>query len=317
MVPARTGTVTVAVPTVNRLDDMTAMARTLVTQTRKPLELIVVDAGQGQDLDGALREILAGSGIDYTYVRSRKGLPLQRNVAIDLARGDFVFFFDDDVELLPDYIEKAMEAFDLPFDPPVGCVTGTLTRPPTPGGRRAGIYRAFGLTNWVEHGQPELYVSGGVRFVTEPAEVIPVPVAEGCRMAFRREVFAQERFLQFLPTYCQSEDVDFTWRVSQRWTIVQTPHARLDHKVSPTNRIGYSNQLHQLIYAHYHFFRHYRVKTPRNVAGFARAELGLVALAVGRQLKKGEPGAKLLAKGISDGWRRVGRDLVGRPLPVT
>ncbi|MCK6506980.1 glycosyltransferase [Myxococcota bacterium] len=317
MVPARTGTVTVAVPTVNRLDDMTAMARTLVAQTRKPLEFIVVDAGQGQDLDGALRQILEGSGIDYTYVRSRKGLPLQRNVAIDLARGDFVFFFDDDVELLPDYIEKAMEAFDLPFDPPVGCVTGTLTRPPPPGGRRAEIYRAFGLTNWVEHGQPELYVSGGVRFVTEPTEVIRVPVAEGCRMAFRREVFAHDRFLQFLPTYCQSEDVDFTWRVSQRWTIVQTPHAKLDHKVSPTNRIGYSNQLHQLIYAHYHFFRHYRDKTPKNVAGFARAELGLVALAVGRQLKKGEPGAKLLAKGITDGWRRVGRDLVGRPLPVT
>ena len=317
MVPASKGTVTVAVPTVNRLDDMTAMARTLVVQTRKPLELIVVDAGQGQDLDGALRQILAGSGIDYTYVRSRKGLPLQRNVAIELARGDFVFFFDDDVELLPDYIEKAMEAFDLPMDPPVGCVTGTLTRPPPPGGRRAEFYRAFGLTNWVEHGQPELYVSGGVRFITEPAEVIQVPVAEGCRMAFRREVFAQERFLQFLPTYCQSEDVDFTFRVSRRWSIVQTPYARLDHKVSPTNRIGYSNQLHQLIYAHYHFFRHYRAKTPAALAGFARAELGLVALAVGRQIKKGEPGPKLLASGIRDGWRRVARDLVGKPLPVT
>lgn len=317
MVPAATGTVTVAVPTLNRLDDMVAMAGTLVTQTRKPLELIVVDAGQGQDLEGALRRILAGSGIDFTYVRSPKGLPLQRNVAIDLARGDFIFFFDDDVELEPAYIEEAMKAFDLPMQPPVGCVTGTLTKPPTPGGRRAELYRAFGLTNWVQQGEPELYVSGGVRFVTEPTEVMRVPVAEGCRMAFRREVFAQERFLQFLPTYCQSEDVDFTFRVGRRWSIVQTPWARLDHKVSPTNRIGYSNQLHQLIYAHYHFFRHYRDKTPANVAGFARAELGLMALAVGRQLKKGEPGAKLLSKGIADGWRRVARDVVGRPLPVT
>lgn len=311
------GVVTVAVPTVNRLDDMVAMAHTLVEQTRLPDELIVVDAGSGQDLEGALRAILAGSGVELIYVRSAKGLPLQRNVAIDLARGDFVFFFDDDVELEPDYIAAALRAFDLPYDPPVGCVTGTLSKPPTPGGRRAELYRAFGLTNWVEHGEPELYVSGGVRFITQPQAPIVVPVAEGCRMAFRREVFAQERFVQFLPTYCQSEDVDFTWRVSQRWTIVQTPEARLDHKVSPTNRIGYSNQLHQLIYTHYHFFRHYRAKTPVNVARFAWAELGLVALAVGRQLTKHEPGVPLLARGIKDGWRRIARDVVGRPLPVT
>ncbi len=311
------GTVTVAVPTVNRLDDMTCMARSLVTQTRLPDELIVVDAGSGEDLEGAVREILAGSGIRFTYVRSQKGLPIQRNVAIDLATGDFVFFFDDDVELEPAYIEKALDAFELPFDPPVGCVTGTLTKPPTPGGRRAEIYRFFGLTNWVEQGEPELYVSGGVRFITEPTEPMAVPVAEGCRMAFRKEVFEDERFLQFLPTYCQSEDVDFTWRVGRRWSIVQTPWARLDHKVSPVNRIGYSNQQHQLIYSHYHFFRHYRRKTPANLARFALAQAGLAGIAIGRQLKKQDPGVKLLAKGYLDGYRRVARDVVGRPLPVT
>lgn len=310
------GLVTVAVPTVNRLDDMVEMAKTLVIQTRLPDEFIVVDAGSGQDLEGAMRAILDGSGIAFTYVRSAKGLPLQRNVAIDLARGDFIFFFDDDVELEPEYIEKALEAFDTPLDRPVGCVTGTLTRPPPPGGKRAEVYRAFGLTNWVEHGQPELYISGGVRFITEPDAIIQVPAAEGCRMAFRRQVFEHERFLQFLPTYCQSEDVDFTWRVSQRWAIVQTPWARLDHKVSPVGRIGYSNQLHQLIYTHYHFFRHYRAKTPANLARFAWAQAGLVTIALARQATKHEPGVKLLSKGLSDGYRRVVRDLVGRPLPV-
>lgn len=310
-------TITVAVPTVNRLDDMVCMAHSLVAQTRKPDELIVVDAGSGQDLEGALQRILDGSGIPLRYVRSVKGLPWQRNVAIDMADSDFIFFFDDDVELEPGYIEAALAAFDLHFDPPVGCVTGTLTKPPSPGGKRAELYRAFGLTNWVKQGQPELYVSGGVRFITEPAGPIQVPVAEGCRMAFRREVFAQERFDQFLPTYCQSEDVDFTFRVSRRWTIVQTPDARLDHKVSPTARIAYANQLHQLIFAHYHFFRHYRPKSPQNLARFAWAQVGLLSIAVGRQLSKGEPGPAILGKGLRDGYRRIARDLVGRPLPVS
>ncbi len=313
---ARDGRITVAVPTLNRLDDMVAMAGSLVTQTRKPFEFIVVDAGQGQDLEGALQRILAGSGIELVYVRARKGLPRQRNVAIDLARGDFVFFFDDDVELEPEYIEQAALAFDLPFAPPVGGVMGTLTRPPAPGGKRAEIYRAFGLTNWVENGEPELYTSGGVRFLTQPQATIPVPALEGCRMAFRREVFADERFLQFLPTYCQSEDVDFSHRVNRRWTLVQVPEALLDHKVSPVGRLAFANQLHQLIYTHYHFFSRYREKTPANVARFVLAEAGLVSLALGRQLTKGEPGLKNLGEGIGKGWRRVLRDAVGRPIEV-
>ncbi|NOY26661.1 MAG: glycosyltransferase family 2 protein [Oligoflexia bacterium] len=308
---------TVAIATLNRLDDMVAMVRTLVTQTRKPDQFIVVDAGQGQDLEGAMSRELLGSGIPLTYRRSPKGLPLQRNVAIDLAEGEFVFFFDDDVELEDTYIERALEAFDLPFDPPVGCVTGTLTHPPQQSDLNSRLYRLFGLTHWVSHGQPELYISGGARFITEPSAVFVVPIAEGCRMAFRMEVFAKERFLQFLPTYCQSEDVDFTYRVSKRWSVVQTPFARLNHKVSPTNRIGYSNQLHQLIYAHYHFFRQYREKTPANLARFASAELGLMALAVGRQVKTGQPGPRLLARGMADGWRRVALDIIGKPLPVT
>jgi len=309
--------VTVAVPTLNRLDDMVAMVRTLVRQTRKPDGFIIVDAGSGHDLEAAMRRELQGSGIPLDYVRSEKGLPLQRNIAIDRAHGDFVFFFDDDVELDDDYIEQALAAFDLPYDPPIGCVTGTLTRPPSPGGRRAELYRAFGLTHWIRQGEPALYVSGGVRFITEPTAPMPVPAAEGCRMAFRRQVFETERFVQFLPGYCQSEDVDFTYRVSRRWTLVQTPWARLDHKVSPTNRIQYANQLHQLMYAHYHFFRHYRDKSPAHLARFAWAELGLLGLAVGRQATKHEPGVGLLSKGIRDGLVRIGRDMVGRPLPVT
>lgn len=312
----RDGRLSVAVPTLNRLDDMLAMAGTLVRQTRKPVEFIVVDAGEGQDLEGALARLLDKSGIELVYRRARKGLPRQRNVAIDLFRGDFLFFFDDDVELEPDYLEKAALAFDLPFDPPVGGVMGTLTRPPTPGGRRAEIYRALGLTNWVKHGEPELYESGGVRFLTEPSAPIRVPALEGCRMAFRREVLERERFLQFLPTYCQSEDVDFSYRASRAWTLVQVPDARLDHKVSPVGRLAFANQLHQLIFTHYHFYTRYRRKTPGSLLRFARAEAGLVGLALGRQVTKGEPGLRNLARGIGKGWERVLRDAAGRPLEI-
>jgi len=52
----------------------------------------------------------------------------------------------------------------------------------------------------------------------------------------------------------------------RRWTLVQVPEALLDHKVSPVGRLAFANQLHQLIYTHYHFFSRYREKSPANVA---------------------------------------------------
>jgi hypothetical protein len=146
-----------------------------------------------------------------------------------------------------------------------------------------------------------------VRFLTDPKSIIAVPVAQGCRMAFRAEVFEKERFVQFLPGYCQNEDVDITFRVSQNWTILQTPHAKLLHKESPVQRIQYPAQLGQQIYAHYYFFTRYREKTPVNVAHYAWSHSGLMVMALGRAIIKAQP--EVLG-GIKDGYKRCIDDLV-------
>jgi len=242
------------------------------------------------------------------YLRSEKGLCTQRNVALDHATGDIIFFFDDDVELEPDYIEKVMECFSMETSPPVGCVQGTLIDPPgTIGGWKSLVYQTFGLTHWTTEQDPALYAAGGVRFLTDPKTVVEVPVAQGCRMAFRREVFENERFVQFLPGYCQNEDVDMTYRVGQNWTILQTPHAKLLHKESPVSRIQYPAQLGQMIFAHYYFFTRYREKTPSNVAQYAWSHSGLMAMALGRAVIRAQPE---VLKGIKDGYQRCIKDFV-------
>ena len=281
---------------------------TLAAQTLLPDQFIVVDAGEPGNLEEEMKEQLGHTGMELLYLRSKKGLCTQRNVALDHASGDIIFFFDDDVELEPTYIEKVMECFDLETSPPVGCVQGTLIDPPaTIDGWRSNVYRSFGLTHWTSEQDPALYTAGGVRFLTDPQEVVKVPVAQGCRMAFRKEVFDRERFVQFLPGYCQNEDVDMTFRVGKRWTILQTPHAKLLHKESPVSRIQYPAQLGQMIFAHYYFFTRYREKTPTNLAQYAWSHSGLMALALGRAVIKAQPE---VLRGIKDGYQRCIKDFV-------
>jgi glycosyltransferase involved in cell wall biosynthesis len=300
-------TITVAIPTLNRPGDMHAFMPTLANQTVLPDEFIVVDAGDPSNLESEMQNLLGDTGITLKYLRSEKGLCTQRNVALDHAIGDIIFFFDDDVELEPEYIEKIMECFSIETSPPVGCVQGTLIDPPaTIDGWKSSVYRSFGLTHWTTEQDPALYTAGGVRFLTEPKSVMAVPVAQGCRMAFRKEVFETERFVQFLPGYCQNEDVDMTFRVGENWTILQTPHAKLLHKESPVSRIQYPAQLGQMIYAQNYFFRRYRPKTPVNVARYAWAHSGLIALALGRAVVKAQP--EVLG-GIMDGYKRCFKGL--------
>ncbi len=301
-------TITVAIPTLNRPGDMAAFMPTLQQQTLLPDQFIVVDAGDPGTLETDMQTVLGATGMELLYLRSEKGLCTQRNVALDHATGDIIFFFDDDVELEPDYIEKIMECFSIETSPPVGCVQGTLIDPPaTIDGWKSKVYRTFGLTHWTTEQDPALYTAGGVRFLTDPESVIAVPVAQGCRMAFRREVFENERFVQFLPGYCQNEDVDMTFRVGKNWTILQTPHAKLLHKESPVSRIQYPAQLGQMIYAHYYFFTRYREKTPSNMAQYAWSHSGLMALALGRAVIKAQPE---VLRGIKDGYSRCIKDLV-------
>jgi len=301
-------TITVAIPTLNRPGDMTAFMPTLRAQTVLPDQFIVVDAGDPGTLQKEMETVLGDTGMELLYLRSEKGLCTQRNVALDHATGDIIFFFDDDVELEPTYIEKVMECFAIETSPPVGCVQGTLIDPPaTIDGWKSTVYRTFGLTHWTSEQDPALYTAGGVRFLTDPQDIVAVPVAQGCRMAFRREVFENERFIQFLPGYCQNEDVDMTFRVGKHWTILQTPHAKLLHKESPVSRIQYPAQLGQMIYAHYYFFTRYREKTPGNVAQYAWSHSGLMVLALGRAVIKAQPD---VLRGIKDGYSRCLKDLV-------
>ena len=303
--------ISVIIPTIGRPDDLRKMFATLIVQTVLPHEFVLVNAGP-MDLKDLCEECLADSGIELKYTTSQPGTSLQRNIALDMARGDFYFLFDDDVLLEPDYIERTMECFSLDYDPPVGGVLATFNNSSRKAGWRRTYFKIFGMTHSVEGSAAKLQSSGAVRWLIDPPEVVEIPVCSGGRVAYRAECFDEQRFDEFLPGYTMSEDVEVSFRIAKNWTLVQTPHARMFHTHSPVNRNSYGERVSRLIYSRYYFFKKHCPKNLRHIAAFTWSNVGIVALYSGVALTRAEPGPGPVLKGIARGYDRCLKDLTGR-----
>lgn len=313
--PRPSPTISVVVPTLNRRDDLLEFTDSLLAQTVRPTELLVVDAGDVPDMEQALADRLRGSGIRLVYRKSEAGTSLQRNIALDLMQGEFVLMCDDDLLLEPDYIAQSLAAFDIPLEPKVGCVLGTFSSPSRPRGWQQRYFRVFGMTHSVPGDHASMSTSGGVRWLVEPSGVVQVPVASGGRTMYRSACFEVERFDEFLPGYTMAEDVELSFRVGQKWSIVHTPHARCYHKRSEGGRVDYGDRVGRLIYSRFYFFKKHVPKRPKQVAAFAWTNLGIAGFytAVGA-LKSPKGQRASVLRGIARGYRRVVDDLRGRPV---
>ena len=306
--------VSIVLPTMNRGEDMRAFLDSLLQQTVLPGELVVVDAGASVEV--LLEAALDGSGIRLVYARSEPGTSLQRNTGIDLSRGEYLFFLDDDMVLEPPYIERTLEAFEVPMDPPVGGVMGSQINVPPDSARKRALFHLFGIAHTAPGDHSELYISGGVRWLADPSAVVRIPAAATGRVAYRRVCLDQERFSEFLPGYTFAEDVELAVRIARRWAIVHQPAARLDHRHSAAGRVGYDDRVSRVMYSRFYFFSRHRSKNPRNLLAFAWAHSGETAQLVGVGLLKRGTGVGPLVRGVAHGYRLcledLGRGLLGR-----
>ncbi|MCD6416619.1 MAG: glycosyltransferase family 2 protein, partial [Planctomycetes bacterium] len=101
----------VIIPTYNRPDELSDCIYSVLRQTVKPYELVVVDDGNLESLPW--RAECEAAGIRCLHVRKESpGLVASRKVGVKASSGDVIFFLDDDVELFPDYIEQILRTYE-------------------------------------------------------------------------------------------------------------------------------------------------------------------------------------------------------------
>ncbi len=98
--------------TVGRSAEMDPLLDTLIGQTSRDFELIVVDQNEDDRLVPHLARATA-AGIVVRHVRCpKRGLSFARNHGLDIARGEIVAFPDDDCWYDLDVIEQVRRAFE-------------------------------------------------------------------------------------------------------------------------------------------------------------------------------------------------------------
>jgi GT2 family glycosyltransferase len=278
------------IATRNRPVELLETVKSLVAQTVLPKDLCIVDSSDETaaraEIDRLCRE--AGLRLDYHHPAPR-GLTVQRNVGIDRTDGDPVFLIDDDVWLAPDCHEQILAEYER-WGPELGGVRGVPLRPAMPSWYTILFRRFFGMGGWWPEASGKMRKGFFVEGVSASAGVRKLEYFNGWFMSYRREVFAFERFDEILSGYAYQEDIDFSYRVAHRYTLVQTPKAQINHLKTETQRLSVYNLQRMNIANQFYLHRKHMPQTFSHRLALWWALIGLFSLNLGKSFQQRDHG---------------------------
>jgi len=102
--------VSVVIPVYNRLGELLRAIDSVLTQTYRNFELIVVDDGSTRDLSRIMERVEAAG--QYWISTVHAGVSAARNIGIRSARGRYVALLDSDDRWLPRKLERQLAYFE-------------------------------------------------------------------------------------------------------------------------------------------------------------------------------------------------------------
>ncbi len=102
--------VSIIIPTYNRQDLLKESVESVINQTYKNIELIIVDDGSIDNTKAVVENYLSDPRVKYIY-QINKGLGEARNNGILNSKGNYLMFLDDDDIYLPYAVEKMLLFF--------------------------------------------------------------------------------------------------------------------------------------------------------------------------------------------------------------
>ena len=105
--------VSVCIPTFNRRDYLKETIESVLAQTYKNYEIVIVDDGSTDGTEEMIKE--NGYNVRY-YWQTNKGVAAAENKLIELAEGEFISMLGSDDLLMPDAIERMVKAVEAEND---------------------------------------------------------------------------------------------------------------------------------------------------------------------------------------------------------
>lgn len=261
--------------TLNRFEVLKCALRTTLWQTVPPRQVIVVDASD--DWQRCREQVLgefgtAAPAVEWIYIGSEtRSLTHQRNLGIERCTSPIVFLFDDDTFAYPDCAERILSVYARDVRGEVGGVSAGLSPAnplevaaaspvadgaPAPGTAApapaqvapAAAHDYRGWREWIRSlWYPErLFLPYDGRYyrripgwsLADPS-LATAAVFHGCRMTFRAAVLREAGGCEeVLVRHAFGEDIDISYRVSQRHALLVHMDALVFHATAPAARTG-------------------------------------------------------------------------------
>ncbi len=105
--------ISVVIPTHNRCNLLKRAVDSVLNQTYKDIELIVVSDGSTDETDAVMQKYTNNDDrVRFIHYPDPKGANHARNTGIKESRGNFIAFLDDDDEWFPQKLEKQIRVFN-------------------------------------------------------------------------------------------------------------------------------------------------------------------------------------------------------------
>jgi len=236
--------VSIIVPTYYRARDLSELLDSILKQTTKPLEVIIVDDTPSNDIKTVYeekKEKFEKKGIYLIYIRNPKerSLTIARNIGVSVAKGEIILFLDNDTIIAPNYIENILQVFKM-FPNALGVQGHVLIKKTL---RTIQDRLKFIAVNNISKMFRLPYLTiDSCRLFEYPmflTEIVNCEWLSGSNMAFRREVFNEFKFDENLLKYAYMEDLLFTYSLYRKYpqSLYITPHAKIIHKRSDEGRL--------------------------------------------------------------------------------
>ena len=226
-------TLSVVIPTKNRPKELIKIFDSLINQTYQPDQIIIIDQSDDEKVvEKKLikKTINTNISLDYIHDKSIKGLVQAKTHALRHNKSEIISFFDDDIVLNRNYLEKIKEVF-IKEKKIIGANGVILNFP-----KKNFLKRFFFNVSHVGIYSDNRYdVVNSIN--NESIEPKLVNTLSGGLSSWRKDVFKEVKF-DSINNFHAYEDKEFSLRVNKKYPngMYIIPEAKLNHFHSKINR---------------------------------------------------------------------------------
>lgn len=211
--------VTIIVVTVNNINLLRNCLTSLRAQDYKPVEIIVVDNGSDEDIQGMLScefPDIIGIRLDKNY-----GFAEGNNRGIERARGKYIALINNDAVATPQWISSMVSTAES--DDKIGAVASIVVD-----GNKPKVLDSFGVGIALDGMSRQAMRGMPVPHINQAEEVL---LFSGCACLLRSEALKEVGFFdKDFFAYCEDTDLGLRLRWAG-WRIVVAPDSYVHHFV--------------------------------------------------------------------------------------